>query len=67
MHEADDHLRDEEPLSRVRITNDRIRAPSPIPVEIYNRLGLPWFELADDELEDLPASPVLELIKPIEF
>lgn len=40
---------------------------SPIPIEIYNKLGLPWFELADEELEVLPSSPPLEFIKPVEF
>jgi hypothetical protein len=40
---------------------------SPISVEHYNRLGLPWFALADEALVDLPVPPVLAKVVPVAF
>jgi hypothetical protein len=38
---------------------------SPISVKTYKRYGLPWFALVDDDLHDLPVSPILAKVKPI--
>ncbi|MGH7617895.1 MAG: hypothetical protein ACREPM_11750, partial [Gemmatimonadaceae bacterium] len=40
---------------------------SPISVETYKSLGLPWFALADYDLGDLPVSPTLGGVKPVPF
>jgi hypothetical protein len=39
--------------------------PSPISVQTYKSYGLPWFELVDDDLHDLPVVPILAKVKPI--
>ena len=39
--------------------------PSPIDVETYTALGLPWFDLYDEARGDLPASETLAKIKSI--
>lgn len=40
---------------------------SPISVEVYKSLGLPWFALADHEYGDIAVSPVLAAVQPIQF
>jgi hypothetical protein len=39
--------------------------PSPISVETYKRLRLPWFALADEKLGDIPTSTVLAGVEPV--
>ena len=38
---------------------------SPVSIETYTSLGLPWFSLVDDDLHDLPVMPILAKMKPI--
>jgi hypothetical protein len=39
--------------------------PPPIDAATYTAHGLPWFDLYDEEMPDLPASPTLTGVKPI--
>jgi hypothetical protein len=38
-----------------------------ITVETYKAHGLPWFELLDDDLHDLPVQSILAIAEPISF
>ncbi|WP_242122124.1 trypsin-like serine peptidase [Sphingomonas lacusdianchii] len=40
--------------------------PTPITRELYRAYGLPWFELADAHLGDVPASPRLASVRALE-
>lgn len=37
--------------------------PPPITAKTYTQYGLPWFDLYDDRMEDLPAPEVLKKVK----
>ena len=39
--------------------------PTPIDARAYTNAGLPWFELYDDHLGDIPASDVLANVKSV--
>lgn len=39
--------------------------PTPVTYEKYQQLGLPWFDLYDEKLEDTSGSSVFEKLKPV--
>lgn len=41
--------------------------PSPVSIETYKSLGLPWFALLDSKYGDLPVSPILAGVQPLLF